>query len=71
MKVNHSRSCGYSLEVPRRVAFVVRVPTTVFQGGGSGVVSVSCFGDVSLFVCSLVQFWLLNGHLLGNSCPLG
>ena len=51
----------------------------VFQGNGSGVVSVSCFGvRVSvmfhfMFVCSLyfIQFGLLGGHLLGNSCPLG
>ena len=42
------------------------------------MVSVGCFGvGVSVvfrfvFVrCVLVQFGLLNGHLLGNSCPLG
>ena len=31
------------------------------------------FGDVSLclFIILLVQFGLLSGHLLGNSCPLG
>ena len=49
-----------------------------FQGGGSGVVSVSCFGvrvsvmfHLCLFIILSVQFWLLSGHLLGNSCPLG
>ena len=34
----------------------------------------SCFGDVfniCLFVILLVQFGLLSGHHLGNSCPLG
>ena len=42
------------------------------------MVSVSCFGvRVSvmfhfMFVYhTLVQFGLLSGHLLGNSCPLG
>ena len=42
------------------------------------MVSVSCFGvRVSvmfhfMFVHNtLVQFGLLSGHLLGNSCPLG
>ena len=41
------------------------------------MVSVSCFGvRVSLFTLFLfiilsVQFGLLSGHLLGNSCPLG
>ena len=34
------------------------------------MVSVSCNG-VSLFIIILVQFGLLSGHLLGNSCPLG
>ena len=24
-----------------------------------------------LFIILLVQFWMLSGHLLGNSCPLG
>ena len=45
-----------------------------FQGGGSGVVSVSCFGvRVSVLFHFIIvhQFGLLNGHLLGNSCPLG
>ena len=44
----------------------------------SYVVSVSCFGvrfSVMfhfMFVhYTLVQFGLLSGHLLGNSCPLG
>ena len=40
--------------------------------------SVACFG-VRLSVMfhlmfvhfTLVRFWLLSGHLLGNSCPLG
>ena len=41
------------------------------------MVSVSCFGvRVSvmfhfMFVHYTVQFGLLSGHLLGNSCPLG
>ena len=41
------------------------------------MVSVSCFGvRVSvifhfMFFILLVQFGLLSGHLLGNSCPLG
>ena len=42
------------------------------------MVSVSCFGvrvsvifHLCLFIILLVQFWLLSGHLLGNSCPLG
>ena len=26
--------------------------------------------DVRIIIL-LVQFWLLSGHLLGNSCPLG
>ena len=49
-----------------------------FQGGGSDVVSVSCFGvrvrwcfTLCLFIILLVQFGLLSGHLLGKSCPLG
>ena len=31
------------------------------------------FGDVSPYVCSLflVRFWLLSGHLFGNSRALG
>ena len=29
-----------------------------------------CFTSC-LFIILLVQFGLLNGHLLGNSCPLG
>ena len=32
------------------------------------------FADVSPYVCSLCllfRFWLLSGHLLGNSCTLG
>ena len=48
------------------------------QGGGSDVVSVSCFGvRVSvmfhfMFVhYTFISVWLLSGHLLGNSCPLG
>ena len=39
---------------------------------------VSCFGvrvsvmlTLCLFIILLVQFGLLSGHLLGNSCPLG
>ena len=42
------------------------------------MVSVICFGvRVSVmfhfifFIILLVQFGLLSGHLLGNSCPLG
>ena len=42
------------------------------------MVSVSCFGvrvsvmfHLCLFIILLVQFGLLSGHLLGNSCPLG
>ena len=40
------------------------------------MVSVSCFGVrvsvmLCLFIILLVQFGLLSGHLLGNSCPLG
>ena len=42
------------------------------------MVSVSCFGvKVSVMfhfmgvIILLVQFGLLSGHLLGNSCPLG
>ena len=42
------------------------------------MVSVSCFGvrfsvmfHFMLFIILLVQFGLLSGHLLGNSCPLG
>ena len=37
------------------------------------MVSVSCFGArVSvMFNFMFVQFGLLSGHLLGNSCPLG
>ena len=43
------------------------------------MVSVSCFGVrfsvmfhfMFLFIILLVQFGLLSGHLLGNSCPLG
>ena len=45
---------------------------------GSDVVSVACFGvrvsvmfTLCLFIILLVQFGLLNGHLLKNSCPLG
>ena len=41
-------------------------------------VSVSCFGvrvsvmfHLMLFIILLVQFGLLSGHLLENSCPLG
>ena len=48
-----------------------------FQGGGSDVVSVACFGvRVSvmfhlMFVhYTFSSFRLLSGHLLGNSCPL-
>ena len=29
-----------------------------------------CF-KLCLFIKRLVRFWLLSGHLLGNSCPLG
>ena len=39
------------------------------------MVSVACFGvRVSVmfhFIILLVQFGLLSGHLLGNSCPFG
>ena len=42
------------------------------------VVSVSCFGvrvsvmfQFMFVIILLVQFGLLSGHLLGNSCPLG
>ena len=49
-----------------------------FQCGGSGVVSVVCFGvRVSvMFHLMFVHFtfssvWVAEGHLLGNSCPLG
>ena len=44
------------------------------------MVSVSCFGVrvwvmfhfmLCLFIILLVQFGLLSGHLMGNSCPLG
>ena len=42
------------------------------------MVSVSCFGvrvsvmfHFMFFIILLVQFGLLSGHLLGNSCPLG
>ena len=38
------------------------------------MVSVSCFGvrfSVMFHFILLVQFGLLFGHLLGNSCPLG
>ena len=42
------------------------------------MVSFSCFGvrvsvmfTLCLFIILLVQFGLLSGHLLGNSCPLG
>ena len=42
------------------------------------MVSVSCFGvrvsvmfDFMFVHYTLVQFGLLSGHLLGNSCPLG
>ena len=44
----------------------------------SDVVSVKCFGvrvsvmfHFMLLIILLVQFGLLRGHLLGNSCPLG
>ena len=42
------------------------------------MVSISLFGvrvsvmfHLCLFIILLVQFGLLSGHLLGNSCPLG
>ena len=42
------------------------------------MVSVSCFGvrvsvmfQFMFVIILLVQFGLLSGHLLGNSCPLG
>ena len=38
------------------------------------MVSVSCFGvrfSVMFHFILLIQFGLLSGHLLGNSCPLG
>ena len=47
------------------------------NGGSDVVVSVICFGVRVLvmfhfmFIILLVQFGLLSGHLLGNSCPLG
>ena len=41
------------------------------------MVSVGCFGvrvsvmfHFMLFIILLIQFGLLSGHLLGNSCPL-
>ena len=42
------------------------------------MVSDSCFAVIlsvmfplCLFIILLIQFGLLSGHLLGNSCPLG
>ena len=34
-------------------------------------VRVSVMFHFTLFIILLVQFGLLSGHLLGNSCPLG
>ena len=45
-----------------------------FQGGGSDLVSVACFGfRVSMmFQLIFVHYTgLLSGHFFGNSCPLG
>ena len=43
------------------------------------MVSVACLGvrvsvlffTLCLFIILLVRFWMLSGHLLGNSCQLG
>ena len=50
----------------------------MFQGGGSDVISVACFGvRVSvMFQPMFVHYtfssvWVVSGYLLGNSCPLG
>ena len=78
---------GYNLNVMRQSACLVIYPITVDGYAAlfhcmlvdrRSVVSVSCFGvRVSMmfhfmFVhYILVQFGLLSGHLLGNSCLLG
>ena len=35
------------------------------------MLSITSSQKLCLFIILLVQFGLLSGHLLGNSCPLG